>query len=123
MVFIFDYDSGFHILILLVVIVAGLYGYFIAGNSLRSWRANQTGSSYVTKLYSDYAVMGKSCQGEDSDNNGYVTCNFRLKSTTQNTDNTNNPMSEKTITLQCPTFIKSYMGTSCKEMGFSINGQ
>ena len=67
--------------------------------------------------------MGKSCQGEDSDNNGYVTCNFRLKSTTQNTDNTNNPMSEKTITLQCPTFIKSYMGTSCKEMGFSINGQ
>lgn len=115
----------FYILILLVLVVAGLYGYFIAGNNLRSWRAVSTGTRYAGEVYSDYTVMGKSCQGEDSDNNGYVTCNFRLKPTSQlnSSEISINQNSEKTITLQCPTFIKSYMGTSCKEMGFSINGQ
>jgi hypothetical protein len=107
-----------YIFILSAVIVAGLYGYFVAGNNLRAWRALHTGSTYVEKLYSDYTVLGKNCQGEDSDSNGYVTCNFRLKPV-----DANNTSPEKTITLQCPTFIKSYMGTSCKEMGFVINGQ
>ncbi len=107
-----------YILVLLALVVAGLYGYFVAGNNLRSWRAISTGTTYASKLYSDYTILGNSCQGEDSDNNGYVTCNFRLRSV-----DINNASPEKTITLQCPTFIKSYMGTSCKEVGFTINQQ
>ena len=56
----------------------------------------------------------KEVKVEDSNADGYVTCNFRLKSSSG---------SEKTITLQCPTFIKSFLGTSCKEVGFTINQQ
>jgi hypothetical protein len=66
-------------------------------------------------MYGDYVIAGENCQGEDSDNNGYVTCNFRIK---QNSNG-----NEKTITLQCPTFIKSFMATSCKEQGITINNQ
>jgi hypothetical protein len=62
-------------------------------------------------MYNDYAVAGKTCQGEDSNKDGYITCNFRLKK----------EEIEKTITLQCPTFWKSYMATSCKEQGMVIS--
>jgi hypothetical protein len=64
-------------------------------------------------MYSDYTIAGESCQGEDTNGDSYITCNFRLK------ENTNG--AEKTITLQCPTFIKSYIGTSCKEVGITLN--
>lgn len=99
----------------LIVFIFGLYVYFILGNQARSHRGEAQGGEYVTKMYGDYQVIGKSCQGEDSDNNGYITCNFRLKQSTTNV--------EKTIILQCPTFVKSFMATNCKEQGIVINQQ
>ena len=96
--------------------VVYFYAYFILGNQARSTRCLQKGKEYAVKMYSDYQIVGENCQGEDSDSNGYVTCNFRLKKSGL-------PDQEKTITLQCPTFIKSFMATSCKEQGIVINNQ
>ena len=101
--------------LVILFVVASFYSYFILGNQARSTRALEKGREYASKMYNDYRVAGENCQGEDTDNNGYVTCNFRLKGTTNGT--------ERTITLQCPTFIKSFMATSCKEQGIVINGQ
>lgn len=101
--------------IVLALFIFGFYAYFILGNQARSTRGIQKGREYAMKMYSDYQIVGENCQGEDSDSNGYVTCNFRLKqsSTSQ----------ERTIVLQCPTFVKSFMATSCKEQGMVINNQ
>lgn len=95
----------------LIILVAGLYSYFILGNQMRASRGISKGEEYASKMYGDYAIVGKNCQGEDSNGDGYITCNFRLKSATN----------EKTVTLQCPTFIKSFMATSCKEQGIVIS--
>lgn len=97
--------------IVLVVVIGGLYAYFILGNQMRAARGLSQGEKYSTKMYSDYTIVGKNCQGEDSDGDGYITCNFRLK----------NQVNEKTITLQCPTVIKSFMATNCKEQGIVIS--
>ena len=103
-------------LVLAVVItVGGFYMYYVAGNTLRASRADALGTQFVAKLYSDYTIMGHSCQGEDTNHDGYVTCNFRLKSPASGDD--------KVIALQCPTFFKSFMGTSCKEQGLILNSQ
>ncbi len=102
-----------YFLIIILLVVLGLYGYFVMGNQMRASRAITKGSEYAAKMYSDYNVVGQSCQGEDSNNDGYVTCNFRLKQ----------DITEKTITLQCPTYIKSFMATNCKEQGIVINQQ
>lgn len=101
------------LIILLALIAGGLYAYFILGNQMRSSRGISIGKEYAMKMYSDYTVAGSNCQGEDTNNDGYVTCNFRLKEKVSG--------AEKTITLQCPTFIKSYMATSCKEAGITLN--
>ncbi len=101
------------LIIIVLLVMAGLYFYFIFGNQMRASRAETKSREYVTKMYADYAPIGYGCQGEDSNNDGYVTCNFRLK---QN-------ITEKTITLQCPTYIKSFMATNCKEQGIVINQQ
>lgn len=103
--------------ILLVVLALGffLYAYFILGNQARSARGLQKGADYAAKVYPDYSVIGKTCQGEDSNSDGYVTCNFRIQKIGKE--------EEKTITLQCPTFIKSFLATSCKEQGIVINQQ
>lgn len=103
------------ILVVVAIFATAFYSYFILGNQARSTRALTKGGDYVMKMYGDYTVAGKSCQGEDSDNNGYVTCNFRIKKEASNL--------EKTVTLQCPTFIKSFLATSCKEQGIVINQQ
>jgi cbb3-type cytochrome oxidase subunit 3 len=92
-----------------------LYVYFILGNQARSTRALEKGNDYASKMYADYTVVGKNCQGEDSNGDGYVTCNFRIQKVGKE--------EEKTITLQCPTFIKSFLATSCKEQGIVINQQ
>ncbi len=101
------------IIIFILLIALVFYSYFILGNQMRSSRGLVMGAKYVANLYADYSVVGKNCQGEDSDNNGYITCNFRLKN--------NGDASEKSISLQCPTFIKSFLSTSCKESGMIIN--
>ena len=102
-------------LFILVLIFVSLYSYFILGNQLRSERGITTGREYVAKMYGDYTKVGENCQGEDTNSDGYVTCNFRVKQV--------NGVIEKTITLQCPTFIKSFLATSCKEQGIVINNQ
>lgn len=102
-------------LLVLGGILLFLYAYFILGNQARSVRALSKGKEFASKMYADYVVIGENCQGEDSNNNGYVTCNFRLQK--QGKDE------EKTITLQCPTFVKSFLATSCKEQGIVINQQ
>ncbi len=102
--------------IAVVAILLGfLYSYFILGNQLRSARGISKGGEYITKMYGDYTKVGENCQGEDTNGDGYVTCNFRVKQI-------NGPL-EKTITLQCPTFIKSFLATSCKEQGITLNQQ
>lgn len=103
------------LILVFVFVGGGLYLYFVAGNELRASRADVQGAEFVAKLYGDYTVMGHSCQGEDTNRDGYVTCNFRLKSPTSGDD--------KVIALQCPTFIKSFLGTSCKEQGLILNSQ
>ncbi len=110
----------FYLVLFVALAVAGLYLYFIAGNQLRSVRGLAKGDEYIAKLYSDYTVVGKNCQGEDTNLDGYVTCNFRLKYTAKE-NMFGGLIPEKTTILQCPTFIKSYRGTSCKESGFTVN--
>ena len=104
----------FYTLSVILLLVIGFYGYFVFGNQVRAGRGLSKGNDYAATMYYDYRVMGQSCQGEDTDGNSYVTCNFRL----QNINGV-----EKTITLQCPTFWKSFMATSCKEQGIVINQQ
>ena len=102
------------LIVIVLVFVSGLYFYFIFGNQMRASRAETKSKDYVVKMYADYNAIGYSCQGEDSNNDGYVTCNIRIKSMAG---------VEKTLTLQCPTYIKSWMATSCKEQGIVINQQ
>jgi len=97
--------------VLLLITVGVLYSYFILGNQARAARGIVQGEDYTAKMYNDYTIAGKNCQGEDTNGDGYITCNFRLK----------NQEKEKTITLQCPTFIKSFLATSCKEQGMVIS--
>lgn len=103
------------IIIIILLVVVGLYGYFVFGNQMRASRAETKSKEYVTKMYADYASIGYSCQGEDTNSDGYVTCNIRIKSKESSL--------EKTLTLQCPTYIKSFMATNCKEQGIVINQQ
>ena len=107
--------SIFFVIVVGVLVIFFFYSYFILGNQARSARALEKGGDYASKMYADYTVVGKNCQGEDSNNDGYVTCNFRLQK--------NGKEEEKTITLQCPTFVKSFLATSCKEQGILINQQ
>ncbi len=103
------------IIIIILLVAIGLYVYFIFGNQMRASRAETKSADYASKMYADYFVIGHSCQGEDTNGDGYVTCNIRIKSKESG--------AEKTLTLQCPTYIKSFMATNCKEQGIVINQQ
>lgn len=113
------------LIIIILLIALGLYGYFVFGNQMRSSRAETKSTDYASKMYADYFVIGHSCQGEDTNSDGYLTCNIRIKSK-ENSTNIITGISnsiEKTLTLQCPTYIKSFMATSCKEQGIVVNQQ
>lgn len=93
--------------IFLAVIVGGgvLYVSSITWiNDVRAQRAGTVGNKYLAKVYQEYKVLGEICQGVDTDKNGYVSCTFRVGK-----DNV-----EKEINLQCPTYIKSFLGNECK---------
>lgn len=93
--------------IFLAVIVGGgvLYVSSITWiNDVRAKRAGTIGNKYLAKVYKEYKVLGEICQGVDTDKNGYVSCTFRVGK-----DNV-----EKEINLQCPTYIKSFLGNECK---------
>jgi hypothetical protein len=95
--------------LLLLLIVLGVAGYFYAilfAKNFRASRAEAKGMDYVSKVYTEYQVVGKDCQGEDTDSNDYVTCGFRVK---------NASGTERTVRLECPTIIKGYLGSNCRE--------
>jgi hypothetical protein len=73
-------------------------------NDTRATRAQKIGHKYITKVYQEYSVLGEICQGVDTDANGYVSCTFRI----------GKAGTEKEINLQCPTYIKSFLGNECK---------
>ena len=91
----------------ILVVIGGIYLYTSSVsliNNIRAERAVTVGHKYVSKVYKEYLILGEICQGVDTDNNGYVSCTFRLSKDTV----------EKEINLQCPTFIKSFLGNECK---------
>lgn len=102
------YFIGF--LVLIGIIIAGYFYSIVWMKDFRAARAEASGAEFIAKVYTDYSVAGKNCQGEDTDDNGYVTCSFRVK----NIENV-----ERTVRLECPTIVKGIFGSSCKE-GISI---
>ena len=96
------YVFGFFFVIALIIAV-----YFFSitfTNGVRSSRAEKIGHVYISKVYKEYSILVEDCQGVDTDNNGYVSCTFRI----------GKGVSEKEINLQCPTYIKSFLGNECK---------
>ncbi len=90
-----------------VIVVGGLFlGASILLRSTRASVAQNRGEAFVAKLYAEYTIAGKSCQGEDTDGDSYVSCDFRLKNPTD---------AERIVHLQCPTMWKALLGNSCKE--------
>jgi hypothetical protein len=99
----------FLLLLILIILVAGFGGYFGSIFWIKSWRASNAevmGETFIKKVYTEYSVTGKNCQGEDSDMNSYVSCAFRIK---------NSEGAERTVRLDCPTIWKSYTGSTCRE--------
>ncbi len=93
----------------LILLVLALLGYlYVAGttfkNNVRAHRAEKIGRLYIEKVYKDYSVEGEICQGVDTDLDNYVSCTFRVAK----------GGTEKEINLQCPTYIKSFLGNECK---------
>ena len=91
----------------LIFISGGIYLYYVVGSEAQLSRATAMGEGYIANMYADYAVIGKTCQSEDADKDGYLTCNFRIKK----------EPSERMISLLCPTLFKSYRVPTCKEKG------
>ncbi len=73
-------------------------------NSVRAIRAQKIGHTYIAKVYQEYNILGEICQGVDTDADGYVSCTFRI----------GKGVIEKEVNLQCPTYIRSFLGNECK---------
>ncbi len=71
---------------------------------MRASRAESVGHTYIEKVYKEYSILGEVCQGVDTDSDGYVSCTFRV----------GKEGVEKEVNLQCPTYIKSFLGNECK---------
>lgn len=96
-----------YLFIFLAVIALGFALYLFSvnwTNNTRGSRAEKIGHTYIAKVYTDYNILGEDCQGVDTDNDGYVSCTFRI----------GKEGVEKEINLQCPTYIKSFLGNECK---------
>ncbi|NBV77318.1 hypothetical protein EBR66_04105 [bacterium] len=96
------------------VALASYIGFSIVVRDVRASVAERKGESFVQKLYAEYSIVGQSCQGEDTDNDTYVSCDFRLVSPQKE---------ERVVHLQCPTVWKSLLGNSCKESRLIIPQQ
>lgn len=86
------------VILAVIIFVASTLGV----NKLRSLRAEAQVNNFIGSLYPSQAVVGKVCQGEDTDNDSYVSCAVTIT-------NRENPLS-----VQCPTIFKSFMGTTCR---------
>lgn len=93
-------------IVFLIVCAVAFFGTSMLVRSVRASVAQHKGDAFVQKLYAEYAIVGKSCQGEDTDADAYVSCDFRLKGPEGN---------ERIVHLQCPTIWKSLIGNVCKE--------
>lgn len=105
--------------IFLAVSFLVLFGAVYIGGSMlvraaRASVAQSRGQAYIAKLYAEYAIVGENCQGEDLDNDSYVSCDFRIK---------NGLSEERVINLQCPTVWKSFLGDTCKESRLALPQQ
>jgi flagellar basal body-associated protein FliL len=89
----------------IILAIAIFVGSTVGVNKLRSVRATSEAKNYVAKLYPGYTIGGSVCQGEDTDGDTYVSCDLNIGNTTEN----------RVINIQCPTIIKSFLGTSCKQ--------
>lgn len=100
-----------YIVLFIFILILALslpFVYVSTKNTIQSKRATKKGEVYIKELYKEYTILGNVCQGEDTDNDAYVSCDFRIK-------NSSNDGGERTISIQCPTFWKSFLGTSCKQ--------
>lgn len=95
-----------YVVLLVVLTLLFIYGYFIGIKHIQASVSHNDAKNYIEKMYSDYTLIGENCQGEDTDNDSYVSCDLRLKNTAGN---------EKILHLQCPIITKSLTGTVCKE--------
>ena len=95
-------------LFLFLIVLAGAFLFYVSSrtlvNDIRANRAAKIGEKYIQKVYKEYAVLGEICQDVDTDEDGYVSCTFRIGK-----ENT-----EKEVNLQCPTYFKSFIGNECK---------
>jgi hypothetical protein len=104
----------FLVLLFLVLFGAAYIGGSMLVRAARASVAQSRGQAYVAKLYAEYAIVGENCQGEDTDNDSYVSCDFRIK---------NALSEERVIHLQCPTIWKSFLGDTCKESRLALPQQ
>ncbi len=103
-----------YILVGLLIIIVGVGAYVggrIALSNLRASAAQNASEKFLKKLYAEYDVVGMNCQGEDTDGDKYISCDARIK----NAQNI-----EKVVHLQCPSIVKSFFGSSCKESRLTI---
>ena len=96
------------LVLILIILGGGYFGILIVSKDLRSSRAETMSAYYISNLFSEYHIIGKNCQGEDTNNDSYVSCDIRI----QKGDDIS---TEKVINLSCPTMWKSYTGSTCKE--------
>lgn len=96
---------------LILIIVVGFGGYFgiiVLEKDFVSSRAETMSEKYIANLFSEYHIIGKNCQGEDTDGDTYVSCDVRIQKGEDES-------TQKIVNLSCPTLWKSYTGSTCKE--------
>jgi ABC-type phosphate/phosphonate transport system permease subunit len=85
-----------------VLAVAIFFASTVGVNKLRSARAGAQVTDFIGALYPSSTIVGKVCQGEDTDNDGYVSCAVTITSR------------ENPLSVQCPTIMASFLGTTCR---------
>ena len=95
-------------ILLFIAILIGMAIFYVSSrtwiNDVRANRAAKVGEKYIQKVYREYTVLGEICQGVDTNVDGYVSCTFRI----------GKEGVEKEVNLQCPTYLKSFIGNECK---------
>ena len=104
------------VVLILLAIPTVYYGSIILVKNVEANRAETMAGVYVSKLYKEYSIVGQNCQGEDTNNDSYVSCDVRIR-----LDNATD--TEKVLNLSCPTLWKSYTGSTCKESRLTLPGQ
>ncbi len=96
------------LILVIVILVGGYFGQILIRKNIESARAVTMSEKYVANLYSEYKVIGKNCQGEDTNSDTYISCDIRIQKGDDSTTG-------KVLNLSCPTLWKSFTGSTCKE--------